>query len=381
MTTLQTGLARLRYAGDLISQGTDQSPQSGVWLTRITRAALLANILMWVALIGVFTLAWSLLGRPAHLWVLITLVVCGKPISIASLVVGALLDKYPDRPPSTSVFLGWAALTAVLGLPLAHLLLFYLQQIQALSDIPLLARFFPECFLALVIVTRYWRLVIIRLWYERLETEKLKGRAAEQGRVLAETRLHMLEAQIEPHFLFNSLASVQHLVRADPAQADFLLAQLISYLRQAIPDVRGTASTLGREFDLIQTYLDIVRVRMGGRLTVGVRCDPALAEVPFPALIIHTLVENAIKHGVEMKPGPVNIAVRARPVSRDGQEWVEIRVEDDGAGLGASDTPGGGLGLRNIGDRLALAYQGRARLELSAAPGGGVRATVSVPAA
>jgi LytS/YehU family sensor histidine kinase len=188
----------------------------------------------------------------------------------------------------------------------------------------------------------------------------------------------MLQAQIEPHFLFNTLASVQHLVRKDPAQADFLLAELISYLRQAIPEVRGAASTLGREFDSIRTYLNIVSVRMGGRLAVTVHCDPALTEVTLPSLLVHTLVENAIRHGVEMKTGPVSISVLA---TRAAQDTIDISVADDGVGLGVGPAVSGGVGLRNVRDRLSLAFDERARLKIGDAPGGGVLATITIPGA
>ncbi|MET3135480.1 sensor histidine kinase YesM, partial [Oxalobacteraceae bacterium GrIS 1.11] len=272
-----------------------------------------------------------------------------------------------------------AGLTALLGLPVGHLIFFMAEKIQTLAAMPSFMCFFPELMVGGLIAFCYLRFTYVRHWHERLSSEELKRHWAEQGQALAEARLSLLQAQIEPHFLYNTLASVQHLVRKDPENADFLLSQLISYLRQAMPDVRGTASLLGREFSLIETYLNIVRVRMGGRLEVDVQCDPALADVPFPPLIIHTLVENAIKHGVELQPGPVSIAVRAARVSHEGQARIDITVQDNGPGFGAGDTLGSGVGLVNIRARLAAAYQGRARLDLSEAPGGGVCATVGIP--
>jgi LytS/YehU family sensor histidine kinase len=186
----------------------------------------------------------------------------------------------------------------------------------------------------------------------------------------------MLEAQIEPQFLFNTLANVQQLVRTDTTRADRLLVQLVSYLRQAIPDVRGSASTLGREFELARTYLDIVQVRIGERLTVSVACEPALAQTPFPSLVVHTLLENAVRHGIDNRPGPVSIAVRARLV----KSHIEIQVEDNGAGFGAGPAVGPGLGLRNVRDRLELAYHGQAQLDVTERDSGGVCATVRIPA-
>lgn len=379
MKLLTTGWRGLRHAGSLIYQGNDLSVQSGVWVTRISREAVVVQFLLIAVMAFANLLIWWSSGRADKPWIATALTFCMLPVALASTLVARALDKHPDRPPSTKVFAAWAALTALLGLPLGHLVLFLAQLIQPISPITPFRRFFPEFGVAVLVAMSYWRLVIIRLWYERLATEELKRHTAEQGQALAEARLNMLQAQIEPHFLFNTLASVQHLVRNDPKQADFLLAQLISYLRQAIPDLRGTASTLEREFQSVQTYLDIVRVRMGARLEVLVECAPKLAQVAFPSLIIHTLVENAIKHGIEMKTGPVSITVQAREIVNGAQPEIAISVTDSGVGLGAADAVSGGLGLRNIRDRLALAYEGRARLEIGDAPGGGVRATVSIP--
>jgi sensor histidine kinase YesM len=375
MTMLSTTWRALRRAGQLIYQGNDMSPRSGVWVTRISREAVVAQVLCVFAILAVNLLAWWLGGKTEKLWVGFAMTVGVIPLALASTGLAHALDKQPDRPPSSAVFMLWAGLTVLLAVPLGHLVFFLMLKVQPISKPSLFIRFFPEFTTVFVLAISYWRLVIIRLWYERLATEELKRHAAEQGQALAETRLHMLQAQIEPHFLFNTLTSLQHLVRTDPAQADFLLTQLISYLRQALPDVRGAASTLGRELASVQTYLDIVRVRMGGRLSVTVQCAPALDGVAFPPLVIHTLVENAIKHGVEMKTGPVAIAVLAR----HGARGIEVSVQDNGAGFGAGETVGGGVGLRNIRDRLALAFDGQARLDISDAPGGGVCATVTIP--
>lgn len=376
MTPLQAGLAKLRRTGALISEATDSSPKSGVWSTHVTRAAVVANTLLSVGMIGLLALAWWAAGRPDFLAGVLIALVCMRVISLMGQAVAVTLDKHPDRPPSNQLFLAWVALTALSGLPLGHLVIFLASLVQPLTINPVVKTFLPEFVLALLVAIRYWRLVIVRLWFERLATEKLRREAAEQGRALAETRLHMLEAQIEPQFLFNTLASVQQMVRKDSVQADQLLVQLVSYLRQAIPDVRGSASTLGREMELVRTYLAIVATRMGARLAVTVACDPALEKVPFPSLIIHTLVENAVRQAIEPKPGMVAITVHARLV----QQEIEIRIEDSGVGLGASGAVGHGMGLRNVRDRLALAYQGAARLDIVDREGGGVCVTIRIPA-
>ena len=378
MKLLNTLWKGLRRASSLIYQGNDLSVHSGVWVTRISREAVVVQFLLMAAIVAFELLMWWSSNRSPRRWTGIAMMLCVLPPVAVSTWLAHTLDKHPDRPPSNRIFAAWAALTAVLGLPLGHLAFFLLQQVQPIANVSRFMRFFPEIGVGFLIATSYWRLVIIRLWHERVANEALKRHTAEQGQALAEARLQMLKAQIEPHFLFNTLASVQHLVRIDPAQADFLLTKLISYLRQAIPEVRGAASTLEREFASVQTYLDIVRVRMGARLEVNVHCDLALAQVAFPALIIHTLVENAIKHGIEMKTGAVRIAVLARSVALGAQREIVISVEDNGVGFGAAETVSGGVGLRNIRDRLAAAYEGRARLDISAAHGGGVCATVTI---
>ena len=118
--------------------------------------------------------------------------------------------------------------------------------------------FIPEFFWASVVAFGLVRFLYGHRWQRRLDEEKLKREAAEHGQALAQAQLKLLQAQIEPHFLFNTLASVQHLVRKDPPRADFLLSQLIRYLREAMPDIRGMGSTLGREFGLAEAYLNIV---------------------------------------------------------------------------------------------------------------------------
>jgi hypothetical protein len=378
MNLLKTLRAALLRAAQLVYQGNDLSVRSGVWVTRISRGAVVAQFLLVAVVFGAHLLVWWFGGRTEKQWMGCVLLMITVPVAVLGTAFAHALDKHPDRPPSLQVFMLWAGLTALASIPLGHLIFFASQQVQTISKVSSLLRWFPEFLVVTLVGFSYWRLMIIRLWYERLATEELKRHSAEQAQALAEAQLQMLQAQIEPHFLFNTLASVQHLVRSDPGQAEFLLARLNSYLRQAIPGVRGTGSTLGREFDSIQTYLDIVRVRMGGRLTVSVRLDPALADTPFPALVIHTLVENAVKHGVEMKTGAVSIAVEARQGAHGA---IDLSVQDDGAGFGAMPAVSGGVGLKNIRDRLALAYAGRARLDIADAPGGGVRASVSIAGA
>lgn len=214
-----------------------------------------------------------------------------------------------------------------------------------------------------------------RRWDEHHHVREL---SALESRVHeADLRLGVLQAQVEPHFLFNTLASVRALVRQDPAQAEATLDALVDFLRATIPKLRedrGLHATLGQQLDLCSSYLALMQVRMGGRLTYDVRADEALRAAPFPPSLLITLVENAIKHGIEPRPGPGRIEIDA---VRDG-DALRVQVRDDGAGL----QPGlsTGVGLANVREQLAARYGARAAFVLSpAAEGRGVCAEIRVP--
>ncbi|MFN3305079.1 MAG: sensor histidine kinase, partial [Roseateles sp.] len=141
------------------------------------------------------------------------------------------------------------------------------------------------------------------------------------------------------------------------------------------PSMRQLSSTLGREFELTDAYLQIAQLRMGGRLAVEVDLPASLASAEFPTLELQTLVENAIKHGVEPRPGPVRIRVFARQVGAE----LHVGVQDDGVGLRGAPTQGGGTGLQNIRERLKGIHGERAQLHVAGLADGGVLASVTLP--
>jgi signal transduction histidine kinase len=202
-----------------------------------------------------------------------------------------------------------------------------------------------------------------------LESEAAGERLARQG---MQAELKLLQAQVEPHFLFNTLANLRFLVQTDPPQALAMLDHLIHYLRTALPEIRAESSTLGREIELAHAYLEIMRIRMDGALEISATAPPELAGMPFPPLVLLTLVENAIKHGIApVGKGHVRVSAAA------AGERVRLMVEDDGRGL--IEPIGPGVGLANVRERLRAIFGESARLELAARAGGGTVAAIEIP--
>jgi len=204
--------------------------------------------------------------------------------------------------------------------------------------------------------------------------ELLAGEAEREklARAGVQAELKLLQAQVEPHFLFNTLANVRYLVQSGSPDALAMLDHLIVYLRTALPEIRNETSTLGREAELARAYLEIMRLRMGGALAFDIDVPEDVARAPFPPLMVITLVENAIKHGVAPL-GKGRVTLRAR----NGGGRLRLEVEDDGRGIAAA--PGQGLGLANIRERLATLFGDRARFELSGGGAGGALAVIEVP--
>jgi len=191
---------------------------------------------------------------------------------------------------------------------------------------------------------------------------------------LAIARLNLLHAQLEPHFLYNTLANAQYLVRSDPAAADDMLGHLIQYLRHSLPRTDDALSALGAELERSRAYLEILKIRMGTRLNLQIDVPDELLSTPLPPMMLQTLVENAIKHGLEPRPGEGTVWIFAR---RHGAH-VAVTVADDGLGFHAQAS--GGIGLKNVRERLQLIYGAAGTLVIAANFPQGVAATISVPA-
>jgi hypothetical protein len=203
--------------------------------------------------------------------------------------------------------------------------------------------------------------------------QAIELRRAQLERQAAEARLAALRGQIEPHFLFNTLATVRRLHQVDPGEGELLLAHFVDYLRLAQPGRQGEGTTLGQEVALTRAYLGVAAARMNGRLQVHIDVPDELRDQPFPPLTLATLAENAVKHGIAPLPGGGEIAVRVRQAG----QWLEAVVVDTGVGF--SGASGSGIGLANIRARLQTLYGQAGTLTLHANRPTGVRAAMRLP--
>ena len=196
-------------------------------------------------------------------------------------------------------------------------------------------------------------------------------------RQLSETKMQMMQAQVEPHFLFNTLASVEHLIRVDPPRASAMQRSLIQYLRAVLPQMRDNAvvTGLGREVDMVRAYLNLLKMRMEERLIVDLRIPDGLRSAAFPPMMLQSMVENAIKHGLECKPEGGTLRI----VAEVADSQLRVTVTDDGVGFGVMPSDGTGLGLQTIRDRLRMLHGDAGRLHIGANSPSGVIATIEVP--
>jgi hypothetical protein len=234
--------------------------------------------------------------------------------------------------------------------------------------------------LALILIPMFILAIIAKFFIDRSRAATrladLKRKEAEYARMsqqVTEAKLQALQAQVEPHFLYNTLASVQALTEVDPARANEMTGHLIQYLRNALPKMREGISTVGQEIELVRAYLSILQMRMGKRLTFDIAIPASLNSLAFPPLMLPSLVENAIKHGLEPQREGGSVIISAQQA--DGK--LRLIVADTGRGFG--ETIGAGVGLANIRERLAALYGDAAKLTLEENSPRGVIATIEVP--
>lgn len=199
------------------------------------------------------------------------------------------------------------------------------------------------------------------------------ARIAQERRML-ETELRLLQAQIEPHFLFNTLGNIQSLIHTHPDGAEAMLQNLSRLLRASLRRTRAETATLAEELEIVTAYLDIQKVRMGDRLQVMIDVPETLRAWPLPPLLLQPLVENAVIHGLDNRIEGGRVTIEARPEN----DRLLIRVTDTGNGFGAGKG-GNGVGLRNVRERLAGLYASAASLDLFENASGGVTAELKLP--
>jgi len=240
-----------------------------------------------------------------------------------------------------------------------------------------LGSFLPNLALLLIVAS-----MVIKIVYAGRVKAEVKAAAAQETadaeslkRQVVEARMAAMQAQVEPHFLFTTLASIDHLIEVDPSRASKMQKNLISLLRASMPTLRDAGTSLGRELAVVRPYLEILRVRMEDRLQTEVNVSEGLHSAEFPAMMLQSLVENAIKHGLEPKPEGGMLAVGAEVVHGK----LAVTVADTGVGFGRAATAGTGVGLSNIRERLKLLYEGDAELRIAENAPTGTRVTIVVP--
>ncbi len=211
----------------------------------------------------------------------------------------------------------------------------------------------------------------LKLRGESLEKERIKR--AEVEKEALEAKFRILQAQIEPHFLFNTLSNVVSLIDTDPARGKAMLLDLTRYLRTSLARTMPDKTTLNQEMQMISAYLNIQKIRMGERLNFRLEIPEDTRQLPLPPMLLQPLVENAVKHGLEPKIDGGKIAIRA---SRD-RGLLKIDVTDTGLGLTSFNS--GGVGLRNVRERIGLLYGDQGRFTLLENAPSGVQATIEVP--
>ncbi|HEV7575072.1 MAG TPA: sensor histidine kinase [Caldimonas sp.] len=226
---------------------------------------------------------------------------------------------------------------------------------------------------------------ILKITYKRTIQAEVKAAVATETadseqlkRQVVEARMAAMQAQVEPHFLFNTLASIDHLIETDPPRASQMQKNLIALLRASMPSMRDSnpaQHNLGREMAVIRPYLEILKVRMEDRLQASVNVPEGLLSAEFPPMVIQSLVENAIKHGLEPKAEGGTLTVSAEIV----HGRLAVTVADTGLGFGRADTAGTGIGLANIRERLKLLYGDKASVVVADNLPSGTVVTITVP--
>jgi hypothetical protein len=309
-----------------------------------------------IAALGV--LAWQL---QAHQWLALYCLLLAPPLAVGIAAHASKLLPRLGWAPTWGIVLALIAGSALLALPV------YRSWAQMYSFAGLSDNLVLFCVIGFGLLS-----LALPLWQVQSQAAALRLANLEQAAVTAE--LKALQAQIEPHFLYNTLANTRYLARHDPEKAVRMLDHLIAYLHSALPDMRSSGSTLGREFELAEHYLALMAIRFGERLTYQLDCEAGLEGAAMPPLMLMSLVENAVQHGVEPVPGQVCVKLRASAANGT----LRVLVIDDGA-LVAPSALGSGVGLANLRARLHAQFGGAAGFTLRIEAGKATQAELILP--
>ena len=274
-----------------------------------------------------------------------------------------VLGGWPSRArgiPRLLYHVGVIALCVLLGVAIGNALLNGRHPFYYLERGAVLAPLVP-----FALLMAGFMFLVMKSGERRIVNETLAARQSEQiaaaAQLLAEARLRALQAQIEPHFLYNTLANVLSLIDTQPAQARHMLERFIDYLRASLTSSRAEHATLGGELDLVAAYLDVLAVRMGPRLRYRIEAADAARAIRIAPMLLQPIVENAVMHGLEPKVDGGEIVLRAHA----DLATLHIEVADSGAGLSIKPPrPGGGVGLANLRSRLRSLYGPGAEVQL-----------------
>lgn len=298
------------------------------------------NLNPWMLLAIANLLGWSMIVSLLGVWFNYRQIKSSRSRMVAKIVVGMVLGA----------LFGAGLDSLIFGQPLFE---------RMLSIGPLVLKVALVCALAFVVMVGLvasWRNQAYEMMNAQLELEAEREKNARQQ---SETQLRILRAQIEPHFLFNTLGAVQQLAEQGAPRAAELTRNLIVFLRSSMSEIRSERVSLQDEFRMIEAYLKVMQVRMAHRLTFELDLSEDLKQIEVPSMMLLTLAENAIKHGLEPSITGGKIEIRA---SREGSDVI-LEVKDNGVGL--SDNPGNGLGLQNVRDRLHLMFGERSSFEIA----------------
>ncbi len=330
----------------------------------------------WNALSS-WQVAWVLFGMDEGVGLVRTFVlvfainlVCA---GLATLILIVAANRVPDTPRRWILPFGLAILVAGLTYTIFATQLFPYAHPERMLYSGLLLSWSGGMFEAGIVGAVFLFLINRDQTSARLHQEEVDRMVVDQD--LMQSRLQVLQSQIEPHFLFNTVANIRWLLQTDRVAGKSMLQQFSKYVEAALPQLRDSQSSLGRELALASAYLSVQQIRMGDRLTTRIAIPDRLKSAAFPPMMLITLVENAIKHGLAPLPGGGSISIEATAEN----DRLTVRVIDSGVGLKTHS--GSGIGIVNTRNRLHALHRNAARLAISQNPGAGVTATIEVPLA